>query len=101
MDVDVSGEKREIGVTTKLPVAQLTRYEEQAYKYIMLLGLLGCDSTDRQTLIGDRSGIQVITDYLVYYKHYKIYLKWACWTLIVSIRVSCFSCYSVIICDNM
>ena len=59
-------------------------FEAQAYKYLMLLGFVGEDNVTGQNLVGDRGGIQIVLDYLSFFAGNKTYVKWCCWTLIVS-----------------
>lgn len=60
------------------------RYEDQAYKFVMLLGFVGEDNLLGQGLVGDRGGIAVALEYLNYFRADKTYVKWCSWALIVS-----------------
>lgn len=57
-------------------------YEDQAYKFIMLIGFVGEDNLVGQNLIGDRGGITVVLEYLNYFRSNKTYVKWCSWALI-------------------
>ena len=68
----------------KLADSPMSTFDANLYKFITVLGFLGMRDVILQSVIGDKGGIQVIIDYMVYYKVLALYLKWCSWALIVS-----------------
>ena len=60
------------------------RFQDQAYKFVMLLGLVSEDNPLAQTLVGDRGGIAAVVEYMNHFRDNKVYVKWCSWSLIVS-----------------